>query len=259
MVRIPHENEFGSLPSLLICSISAWIPLCSQAQVGTHSKPCILSFEGQTCNASPFSWAHFSFPLAFSPVNVIIVFHLVKATEGMRRGQTIHLEDSKCHPCSLPLYKLSGADSRVRQGGQHAQLFLLPPLFPCSSNSIKGELASWGSPHAKASQATRHICISISFHREGCTLLCFLSVSIPLCYRYSGLPLGAECSCCIWRSASRDTAMDLQTVTATAVMHLTGFQEQRLVHPFPSDSALQSPLGNDGYSYIAFSSGCEDL
>lgn len=40
-----------------------------------------------------------------------------------------------------------------------------------------------------------------------------------------------SCSCCTWRNAPKDTAMDLQTVTAISVMHLMDFQEQRLIHP----------------------------
>ena len=42
--------------------------------------------------------------------------------------------------------------------------------------------------------------------------------------------------------------MDLQTVTATAMMHLTGFQEQRFVHRLLSGETGKlcalSPLGN---------------
>lgn len=56
--------------------------------------------------------------------------------------------------------------------------------------------------------------------------------------------------------------MDLQPVTATTVMHLMGFQEQRLIHPLLSvetvNSVLLSPCGKYD-SHIAFPSGCEEL
>lgn len=58
--------------------------------------------------------------------------------------------------------------------------------------------------------------------------------------------------------------MDLQTVTATAVMHPMGFKEQRLIQPLLSllgrlvNSVLLSPHGKY-YSHIALTSGCEEL
>lgn len=38
MVQIPSENESGSFPSLLICSVSAWMPFCSPAQDGAAGQ-----------------------------------------------------------------------------------------------------------------------------------------------------------------------------------------------------------------------------
>lgn len=72
----------------------------------------------------------------------------------------------------------------VRQGGQHAQLFPLPPFSPMFLRQQWGGVTSWGFPHAKVSQATRHVCISVSFHCMfvGVALysISFLSFSSPI-------------------------------------------------------------------------------
>lgn len=56
---------------------------------------------------------------SFSPVNVIVI-HLVKATEGMRRGQTSQ---------QVPWVLTAPVQAQWhRHGGQYAQLHPLPPL-----------------------------------------------------------------------------------------------------------------------------------
>jgi len=57
--------------------------------------------------------------------------------------------------------------------------------------------------------------------------------------------------------------MALQTAAATAVVHLTGLQEQRLAHPLSSGETgklcAPSPPGDRGCSHTALVNGCEDL
>lgn len=125
-------NFFQAIP-LVLCFV--YFLVCCAYSLG------FLYFERQTCSNKLPSSAHISFPLAFSPTNVITA-HLVKTDKGMRRRQIIRLQFYKSTgPIHADFSSITSVSQQeVRQAEQSAPALCSLSVVPhAPQTALRGD------------------------------------------------------------------------------------------------------------------------